>query len=172
MSEAFVGEIRAMPYTFVPNGWLDCDGRELNISEYGDLFSVISNNFGGDGITTFMLPNINNRVPVCTGANPELTARTLGDTWGTTNVTLNSTTMPTHTHDLKVSSNNTELTTDPTGAVLGSQQNLYTEEGSSTKVNMATDMTFQGGGNAHNNMSAYTVMRFYICHNGEIPTAE
>ena len=78
MSEPYVGEIRLFPYTFAPNGWFDCDGRLLSIAEYEVLFTLLGTTYGGDGATTFALPDLRGRVPVHQGAGTGLSTYVLG----------------------------------------------------------------------------------------------
>ena len=87
-----------LPYSFAPRGWAFCNGQLLSIAQNSALFSLLGTTYGGDGVTTFALPDLRGRVPMSSGNGPGLTPRTLGEVSGTENVTLVSTQMPIHTH--------------------------------------------------------------------------
>lgn len=98
MSEPFIGEIRMVGFNFAPRGWAFCDGRLLAISQFSALFSLLGTVYGGNGTTTFALPDLRGRAPVGMGTGPGLTPITQGEQAGTENVTLLSTQMPPHNH--------------------------------------------------------------------------
>lgn len=98
MSQPYIGEIRLFPFTFAPLNWLDCDGRLLAIAEYNALFALIGTTYGGDGQTTFALPDLRGRVPIHQGAGVGLSNRVIGERAGTETVTLMQSQMPAHTH--------------------------------------------------------------------------
>src|SRR5688572_12292885 len=99
--EPYVGEIRPMGFNYAPRGWAMCNGQTLNISQYQRLFTVIGSRFGGDGRTTFGLPNLTGgRTVIGAGAGPGLTPHGAGETGGTPAVTLQSNQVPGHTHSM------------------------------------------------------------------------
>ena len=98
MSDPFLGEIRVFGFDFPPRGWANCAGQLLPISQNTALFSILGTSFGGDGRTTFALPNLQGTVPVHVGAGPGLTPRALGESGGTPEVTLSVAEMPAHSH--------------------------------------------------------------------------
>jgi microcystin-dependent protein len=98
MAEPFIGEIRPFPYNFAPRGWAFCEGQLLPISQNTALFSLLGTTFGGDGRTTFALPDLRGRVPVGAGTGPGLSARVLGEEAGEDGVTLGTAELPPHTH--------------------------------------------------------------------------
>src|SRR5882724_9113216 len=98
MSNPFVAEIRLFAGNFAPNGWAICDGQLMPISQNTALFSLIGTLYGGDGKSTFALPNFQGSAPVHQGQGPGLSLRDLGETGGEQSVTLLSTEMPAHTH--------------------------------------------------------------------------
>lgn len=100
MSEPFVGEIRMFGGTFAPRGWAFCDGQLMAVSENDALFSLLGTTYGGDGRTTFGLPDMRGRLPVHQGSGPGLTSRRLGQGYGQENVTLTVNEMPAHRHGL------------------------------------------------------------------------
>src|ERR1700744_1470800 len=98
MSQGFVGEIRMFAGNFAPVGWALCQGQLIPISENETLFNLIGTTYGGDGQTTFALPNLASRVPIHTGTGPGLSAYQIGQLGGTENVTLTVQQTPSHTH--------------------------------------------------------------------------
>jgi len=100
MSDAYLGEIRLVPYVNAtpPQGWLMCNGQLLSISQYQTLFAVIGTVYGGDGNTTLGLPNLNGGIPVVQGAGPGLTPRVMGQSGGTDVVALTDAQIPAHDH--------------------------------------------------------------------------
>lgn len=169
MSDPFIGEIRLMPYNYAPQDWMDCVGQELSIQQYTPLFAVIGIKYGGNGQTMFKLPDLRGLVPVGIGAGPGLTPRSIASKWGTTTVTLNAATVPSHTHGMGASTANTNLVNSPVGGVPAGQMNLYVAQGTNPTVPMPATVSPVGGGQPHNNMAPYTAFRFCICWNGEFP---
>lgn len=98
MSEPFIGEVIMFAGNFAPRGWAFCAGQLLSIAQNTALFSILGTTYGGNGQTTFALPDLRGRVPVGTGQGPGLTSITLGEMSGTETVTLLTTQMPAHTH--------------------------------------------------------------------------
>lgn len=103
--DPFIGEIRGFAFTYAPMGWATCDGQVLPITQYSALFALIGPTFGGDGRTTFALPNLQGRAALDVGAGPGLTPRTWGSTIGGATVALTADNYPPHTHALNVVAN-------------------------------------------------------------------
>src|ERR1051326_8576672 len=103
MSDQFVAEIRIFPFNFAPTGWAFCDGQLLPISQNTALFSLLGTTYGGDGKSTFGLPNLQGCAPMQQGQGPGLSLRDLGETAGEQTVTLLQTEMPAHTHTVQAS---------------------------------------------------------------------
>lgn len=103
MSEPFLGMVVLLPYNFAPRGWAFCNGQLMSIAQNTALFSLLGTTYGGDGVTTFSLPDLRGRVPMSAGQGPGLSNRVLGELSGTENVTLLSQQMPIHTHAIDVS---------------------------------------------------------------------
>src|SRR5262245_42903332 len=104
MTDPFIGELALVPYDSAPTGWALCNGQLLPISLYTPLFSLIGNIYGGDGKTTFALPDLRGRVPISSGQGPGLENYNLGQAGGTEHVSLVAAQMPSHTHALNVHS--------------------------------------------------------------------
>ncbi len=102
MSDPFLGEIRLFPYTFAPRGWALCNGQILSIAQNTALFSLIGTIYGGDGRTTFALPDLRGRVAVSSGQGPGLSQYDVGQTGGAESVTLTEAEAPAHTHAMNV----------------------------------------------------------------------
>jgi microcystin-dependent protein len=119
MSDQYVGEIRMWPCPKVPNDWHVCDGSPLNISQYQQLYSVIGETYGGDGHTTFNLPDLRGRLPIHQGQGTGLANRVIGSKGGATSVILSASNLPLHTHGFTVSTDPASITTPSPEVVLG-----------------------------------------------------
>lgn len=120
MSEPFLGQIQIFPYNFAPRGWAFCQGQILPIAQNTALFSLLGTTFGGNGQTTFALPDLRSRVPVGVGQGPGLSSYVLGQVGGQENVTLTVNNLAAHTHPVTFKVNNSEGgTTNPENAYLG-----------------------------------------------------
>ena len=116
MSEPFLGEIRIFPYNFAPQGWAFCQGQVLPISQNTALFSLLGTTYGGNGQTTFALPDLRGRVPLGQGQGPGLSNYVLGQSGGAESATLSTSQLPAHTHPV-VANSGTGSTGRPGGAV-------------------------------------------------------
>jgi microcystin-dependent protein len=166
MSEPFLGEIKIVSFNFPPKGWALCNGQFLPINQNQALFALLGTAYGGNGQTTFALPNLRGRVPIHKGSG-----HTLGEAAGTSSVTVNIQQLPTHAHFLQASTavansdtpNNTRL-------LAGSAPNdLYTGPGALTAMTPAS-VTSVGGSQPHNNMMPYLVLNFIIALQGIFPS--
>lgn len=172
MSDPFIGEIRMFAGNFAPNGWAFCWGQLQSISENDALFALIGTTYGGDGQTTFALPDLRGRIPVGQGQGPGLTNRILAQQYGSETVTLLSAQMPAHTHTL-IASGTTATASPPTGAVLAAQSNelVFVGGGVAPTVAMRSDSVLPDGGNqAHDNMAPYLGLNFIIALFGIFPS--
>jgi microcystin-dependent protein len=109
--EAYLGMISMFGISFAPKGWMLCNGQTLSIAQYSALFALLGTNFGGDGQTTFALPNFQGRMPMGTGNGQGLSPRVLGQMSGTESVSLTQLQMPAHTHQATATSTSTSTTT-------------------------------------------------------------
>jgi len=174
MTDAFIGEIRLFTMDWVPRGWLPCDGRTLQIQSNQALAALLGNQFGGDGKTTFSLPDLRGRVPVGQGSNP-LTSPpvtyAVGNYGGLEGVALTAAQLPPHTHDVRALAT-AGTTASAVGAYLAEPEDphyLYAPTGA--LVPLAADSVSQeGGGAAHNNMQPSLVLNFCICTEGLFPS--
>ena len=170
--EPFIGVLKCVPYNFAPSGWLECDGRLLNISDYESLYKLIGTTYGGDGKTTFALPDLRARVPVGQGQSPRGSAIQWGEKGGSATVTLTTAQMPAHTHATQVSTS--EATTNKPGT-LGKPADLglnpvkvYVE--TQKDMTRSTPTAATGGNQPHDNMMPYVGMKWIIAVEGIFPT--
>jgi microcystin-dependent protein len=165
MSEPFLSEIKVVSFNFPPKGWALCNGQLLPINQNQALFALLGTRYGGNGQTNFALPNLRGRVPIHMSS-----AHTLGEAAGSTSVTINAQTMPTHTHFINASQADGNAT-DPSNAVLAREVgNPYRPpaDGSLIALNPAM-ITSVGGSQPHNNMMPYLVLNFIIALQGIFP---
>src|SRR5438132_4972405 len=163
MSSPFIGEIRMFAGNFAPAGWAFCNGALIPISENDTLFNLIGTTYGGDGQSTFALPDLQGRVPIHAGQGPGITQNyQLGEKAGVESVTLTTNQIPIHTHAL-LASTNTALDTAPTANVLAATitTKLYTEDVVDASAS-AQAVTPAGGSQPHENLMPYLAVSFII----------
>jgi len=171
MSEPFVGEIRMFGGNYAPRGWALCDGQLLAVAQNDALFSLLGTIYGGDGRTTFALPDLRGRLPVHFGQGPGLSNRPIGSKAGMENVTLTAATMPAHEHAV-MGTSNTGSSNNPTGKVLATAPvNAYGNNAPDpTNARFATNAVGNsGGGNAHGNIMPCLAVNFIIALFGIYP---
>lgn len=169
MSEPFVGEIRMFGFNFAPQGWALCDGQLLPISQNVALFSLLGTTYGGDGTTTFALPNLQSRVPIHQGQGAGLSSYVAGQAGGTETVTLAAAQMPEHTHSVKASSS-AAASDKPEGRALAqSHSPIYTPEPDASTVMNANMLGDAGGSEPHDNIQPYLAVNFCIALTGIFP---
>ena len=169
MSEPFVGEVRMFAGNFAPRGWAFCDGQLLAVSQNDALFSLLGTIYGGDGRTTFGLPDLRGRIPIHAGSGPGLSPRRLGAKGGAENVTLTVNQMPSHTHTMRASQD-PSTTPNPAGSVLGESavDRIYEP---SPDANMATSsITNVGGSRSHSNLQPFLCINYIIALFGIYPS--
>ena len=170
MSEPFVGEIRMFAGNFAPRGWAFCDGQLLAVSQNDALFSLLGTIYGGDGRTTFGLPDLRGRIPVHAGSGPGLTERRLGAKGGAEKVTLTVNELPSHTHPLRAS---TDIATDsnPAGRVPAQTSTFDLYQSNPPAENLASNsMTAIGGSRSHTNLMPFLCIHFIIALFGIYPS--
>ena len=164
MAEPFLSEIRIMSFNFAPKGWALCNGQLLPINQNQALFALLGTTYGGNGQTTFALPNLRGQVPIHMGSG-----HSLGERGGSTAVTINMQTMPTHIHPL-MASGNPAATNNPPGQVFASSNVfVYRAPSSLTPIEPST-VSSVGGSQPHNNMQPYLVLNFCIALQGIFPS--
>lgn len=169
MSEPFIGEIRMFAGNFAPRGWAFCNGELLAISSNTALFSLLGVAFGGDGRTTFGLPDLRGRMPMHAGMGPGLTPRSLGARGGVETVTLTTAQLPSHSHAL-IGTSATPTTAAPTDAQLPTGTSRVYGSGAADAPLAASSIQSAGGSSAHENMPPYLTVNFIIALQGIYPS--
>jgi microcystin-dependent protein len=169
MSNPFVGEIRIFAGNFAPAGWALCDGQAMPISENEVLFQLIGTTYGGDGQSTFNLPNLQSRVPLHQGTGPSGSTYVLGEAAGVEQVALNVQQTPAHSHPI-VATTNIATATGPGGNVLAqsSVAKMYIQDATDTPM-ANTSVTPIGGSQPHENLQPYQCVNFIISLFGVFP---
>jgi microcystin-dependent protein len=172
MSAPFVAEIRMFAGNFAPTGWALCDGQLLPISQNTALFSLLGTFYGGDGKSTFALPNLQGATPVGTGKGAGLSDYFLGQSSGSPSVTLLTTEMPAHNHLLQAYTDDlADINEVSTNIILGKGSGITPY---SPPANANTNMNFNaisvtGGSQPHNNMMPFLTVTFIIAMQGVFP---
>jgi microcystin-dependent protein len=172
MSEYFIGEIRMFGGNYAPVQWAMCNGQLLPIDQNDALFSLIGTTYGGDGRTTFQLPDLRGRVPVHMGAGPGLTNRIICQKFGTESVTLTVDNLPTHMHGLTAASGN-GTSNNPSGNILAASTGTVSiyNSGSSAPVKMnPAAVGNTGGSQSHSNLMPTLCVNFIISLYGIYPS--
>lgn len=166
----FLGEIRALPFTYAPAGWAACNGQLLTIQQNTALYSLIGTSYGGDGRTTFALPNLQGRVPMCWGEGRGLTPRALGEVGGTERVTLTIAEMPQHNHTFNASSDLANERQAPGQFFAqGDGISAYGEPTPPASFLFQGALTFTGDGQPHDNLMPYLALTVCIAVQGDYP---
>jgi len=176
--EAYLGEIRIFGGNFAPIGWLLCDGHLRNISDYSTLFSLIGTTYGGDGTTTFAMPNMSSRVAVGMGQGPGLSNYQLGEMQGAESTTLFVSQLPAHQHPItgtiSVVTGTPSPSTSPEGTYFGDKGGpaYHTEAGTGALASVALSgsMELAGGSEFHPNVQPVTAIYYIICAEGIYPS--
>lgn len=163
MSEPFLAEIKIVSFNFAPKGWALCNGQTLPINQNQALFALLGTTYGGNGQTTFALPNLRGQVPIHVG-----NGHTLGEKAGSTAVTVNIQQLPTHLHPLN-GTNDAANTNTGTGAFLAQATALYHGPTNLTPLNPAS-VSSVGGSQPHTNLMPYLVLNFIIALQGIFPS--
>jgi microcystin-dependent protein len=168
MSYPFISEIRIMTFGYAPRGWALCNGQLLSIQQNLAVFSLVGNYYGGDGSTTFALPDLRGRIPISYDPGTPL-----GTPLGTEAVTLTSSQLGQHTHVFQASTQNANVN-NPTGAVLARSAALYGPPQNPTVVGQAAPygpMIGRSGQNLpHTNLMPYLTLNFCIALQGAFPS--
>jgi len=172
VSDQFVAEIRIFPFNFPPTGWAFCDGQLMPISQNTALFSLLGTVYGGDGKSTFALPNLQGNAPMQPGQGQGLSLRDLGEQSGVENITLLESEIPLHNHTLRGNFNTADVN-DPSPARSLARSGtgfLYQSDTASNLIQMAFQgLSPAGGSLPHNNMQPYLTLNFCIALQGIFP---
>ena len=166
MADQFVGEVRLFSGNFAPNGWAFCNGQLLPISQNTALFSLLGTNYGGDGRSTFALPNLQGAFAMHagSGAGPGLTPRSVGEAGGSETVALAAAQLPKHGHAMEAAPGaTTSLAPTSNGSA------LYRAPDAVYLNTAPSDLAASGGGAAHDNLPPYLAVAFIIALQGIFP---
>ena len=171
MSEPFIGQITMFAGNFAPRNWAFCDGQLLAVSQNDALFSLLGTIYGGDGRTTFGLPELRGRIPIHQGTRPGGVPRSLGSKAGGETVTVTEQQLPTHSHTFQASTAAGNQNS-PSGACLASSANIriYRDVGTSTNLAPATALTNAGGSQSHTNLAPFQCINYIIALAGVYPS--
>jgi microcystin-dependent protein len=170
MSNPFLGEIRIFGFNFAPRGWAFCNGQILAIAQNTALFALLGTTYGGNGQTTFALPDLRGRVPNHFGQGPGLSSYDLGEVSGSETVTLTPSTMPAHNHFIACSSDDA-TTADPSNAFPSAfTSKIYAASPTPGKLMNAAMVTQVGGNQPHNNLQPFLTLNFCIALEGIFPS--
>ena len=167
MSEPFLAEVRIVGFNFAPRGWAFCDGQLLPINQNQSLYSLLGTTYGGDGRTTFALPDMRGRVPIHVGRSNGGNQHNQGQKGGEETHTLSVAQIPQHKHAWQASSADGNAPV-PVDTVLAAYNNGYRDEQSQTSLRTGTIGTV--GGQAHNNMQPFLAVNFVIALQGLFPS--
>lgn len=172
MADPFIGEIRMFAGNYQPQGWAFCDGRLMSINENQALYSLLGTNYGGDGVSTFGLPDMRGRVPLHYGHGNGLSIRTLGQKFGTEYETLTIEQMPSHEHQLMANNAPTSNTNSPANMVLAKSpaefQNFTTDITTSSTLSSSA-LSSSGNNQPHVNVMPAQALSFIISLSGIFP---
>lgn len=170
MADPFVAEIRIFPFNFAPTGWARCDGQLLPLSQNTALFSLLGTTYGGNGQSTFALPNLQGRVPIHPGQGQGLSLYDLGQQGGTETVTLLQTEIPVHNHTARADTVDVADTNVPSPNASFAQSSGGTLYQTSQNTQLAPQALSPAGGSLpHNNMQPYLTLYFNIALQGVFP---
>jgi microcystin-dependent protein len=168
--DPYIGDIYVFAGTYAPRGWAFCEGQIVPIAQNQALFSLLGTTYGGNGTTTFALPDLRGRVPMHFGQGPGLSPRTLGEKSGTESVTLLTAELPPHTHSVTASSDN-GIRTGPANGVWASSARSDAQYSATADTTMnPAAMGNAGSSQPHSNMQPYLAIRFIIALVGVYPS--
>lgn len=176
MAQPFVGEIRLFAGNYAPVGWAFCAGQTVSISQYQQLFTLLGTLYGGDGIQTFNLPDLRGRLPVGQGDGPGLTDRTIGQAFGSPNVTLLPSQMPAHAHTIQATNTTASTITPGPDLLPGTipSPNVFYDAGTANppgKNAFAPAAIGQtGGAQPHSNQMPTAALNYIIAMEGIFPS--
>lgn len=168
MADPFVAEIRIFPFNFAPRGWAWCDGQLMPLSQNTALFSLLGTTYGGNGKSTFALPDLMGRTPMHPGQGPGLSLHDLGETGGSETVTLLESEIPAHTHAVRAL-NDDGLSETPVGNAPAKNKFYNTDNGQPLVAMSGSALAPAGGSTPHNNMQPYLTFYFNIALQGVFP---
>lgn len=171
MAEPFIGEIKMFAGNFPPRGYAFCDGQLISIAQNTALFSLLGTQYGGNGVTTFALPDLRGRVPLHQGQAPGLSSRSMGEQLGSESVSLTPAQMPFHSHAQVASTNTSSPAYGPSSAPGAATATAAFYGNGSPQIDMAAAaVEATGGSQPHDNMAPYGTLSFVIALQGIFPS--
>ena len=171
MSDPFMGEIRIVGFNFAPRGWAFCNGQLMSLAQNTALFSLFGTTFGGNGTSTFALPNLEGRAPMQFGNGPGLTPRKLGESGGTPAVTLLESQIPSHNHPVHANGNAGDLQIpSPARALARTSPGFAWGTGAADATFAPQAIGVTGESQSHDNMQPFLVMNFVVALQGVFPS--
>ncbi len=167
--EPYIGQISMVGFNWAPKGWALCNGQLIAVQQNTALFSLLGTTYGGDGRSTFGLPNLQGRAPIHWGNGPGLTPRSIGEVAGEEQVTLISTQMPMHNHSLNVSTEDAGVK-NPSNQVLATTTTSAYVAGPIDGAMNPQAIGMAGGNQPHDNMQPYLAISFIIALQGIFPS--
>jgi|SRR5579862_287779 len=168
-TDPYLGEVVLTAFNFAPPGWAICEGQLLSIAENTALFNLLGTTYGGDGVSTFAIPDLRGRVPIGQGQGVGLTNRLMGQAGGLESVALTLGQMPAHTHAAMATNHSAHLHA-PGGAILAAKELEAMYSSTNPDVAMSSSAIGSAGGNqAHENMQPFLVMNYIIALEGVFP---
>jgi microcystin-dependent protein len=168
--DVFIGSLMLVPYNYEPYGFAFCDGRVLPIAQYTALFSLLGNQFGGDGKTTFALPDLRGRVPIGAGQGPSLSPYQQAVPGGNASVALSAGEMPVHSHTVNASTGRADASSAAGALPAKSTPNVFSPSGAAPNTSLAQEVVATvGQGAAHQNLMPYTALNWIIALQGLYP---
>jgi microcystin-dependent protein len=170
-SEPFIGQLMIVPYNFVPRGWAPCSGQLLPIGQNSALFSLIGTTYGGDGITTFALPNLNGRFVLGSGQGAGLTGRVIGQVGGQESITLTVAQLPAHSHSILASDAEASVAS-PSNAVMAGKARVPLYAGIGAADTAMAPTASAGGNQPAPSMPPFLTLTYCIALNGIFPARD
>ena len=168
MAESFLGEIKIVPFNFSPNGWAFCNGQLVPINQNQSLFSILGTTYGGNGVTSFGLPDLRGRTPIHVGSSGA-TSHALGSNGGAETHLLDAPEMANHHHTVRAKDANGS-TPIPADNVLAAALNMYADFNAANVVSLTNSVTDSGGNQAHDNVQPFLTLNFCIALQGIFPS--
>lgn len=168
--DVFIGSLMLVPYNYAPRGFAMCDGRTLPVAQYAALFSLLGNQFGGDGRTTFALPDLRGRVPIGAGQGPGLANYPQAAAGGDVSATVTAPQMAAHNHPVKASTGRVDATSAAGALPAKATPNVFSATGATPNTTLAAGAVAAAGqGSPHSNLMPYTSLNWIIALEGLYP---
>src|SRR5690606_21995497 len=168
--EPYIGQVCLFGFNFAPKGWAQCNGQLMSIAQNTALFSLLGTTYGGDGKTTFALPDLRGRVAISQGHGSGLADYAMGEVGGTESVTLNTAQIPAHTHTGVLHASSGAVNQEEANGHLLAESAIYTDATANQVMNAAAvTINATGGNQSHNNMQPFLALNYCIALVGVFP---